>query len=163
MLTRRTEMLMLVGSSRQEMATALELPVETVDDYIRRVKDRWRDNPLPGRDEARELAIRRYLRELTNAIVNKAPARDKAIWEDFLLRVQGTEAPKQVIASTPPGQPIEVTVNDPRRMTHGARLRRIAELEAEEAAETGAAGAGAAADKVVEEAARAAVAGTETT
>jgi hypothetical protein len=86
------------------------IPTRTLDDYIRRVKDRWRENPLPGVEEARRAAIRRHLRMLATLRGGGAEknAQKLAHWESNLAKLQGTEAPKTFEVSAPGGGPIAV-------------------------------------------------------
>jgi hypothetical protein len=54
--------------------------------------------------------------------------------EKLVGKIEGNFAPIKVEATTPPGQPIEVSIRDPRKMTTGERRHRIAELEAKKVA-----------------------------
>jgi hypothetical protein len=132
------------------------VPLTTIDDYIARVKTRWQAETRLTRDETRERQLRRLYKRL-GFLQGAQKYREAADLEDLIAKIEGNFAPKQIIASTPPNKPLEVKVIDPRKMSQGARQRRIAELTTRVAvaAAAGAAVAGAAGatgtEEVVEE------------
>jgi len=82
------------------------MPLPTVDDYIRRVNDRWEKNPLPNRIQARERAIRRNHSHLRTLIIREDYPNIIDV-EKHLSKIEGTEFPKHVEVSSPGGGPVQ--------------------------------------------------------
>lgn len=118
--------------------TGTPIPPGTIDGYIVKVKARWQAETRLSRDETRERQLRRLYKRL-GFLRGAQKYREAADLEDLIAKIEGNFAPKQIIASTPPNKPLEVKIIDPRKMSQGARQRRIAELTARAA--TAAAGA----------------------
>ena len=147
-IQRKVEALYDHGLGRAAIAAEMAMPIETVDDYIKRIADYRKANPLPERDEARRSQYERTMGQIRtlHATAGRLQQEGKFVVaakyhgevekrEKLVSRIMGTEAPRQIIATTPPGQPFEIAVRHPEDMTTGERRRRIAELEDEEARE----------------------------
>lgn len=105
------------------------VPPRTADDYIARVKRRWEaEQPATSRELKKDF-VRRQFAHIRRA-VQKGNLSAVYHHEKMLGDVGGVFAPLRVEASTPPGQPIEVSIRDPRKMTSAERRKRLAELEA---------------------------------
>ena len=127
-----------LGMSRDNVARMLgeivqsggpPIPPRTLDDYIARVKKRWNETAAANVKEAKRAFIRRNLAHVRRA-VQKGALASIARHEKLIGDTQGVFAPVRIEASTPPGQPIEVSIRDPRKMTSAERRKRLAELEA---------------------------------
>jgi hypothetical protein len=107
-LTEQVEYLMLHGQGRQQLARSLgkylqargwqetdaPVPLPTVDAYIRRVNERWREESAPRREEERRLQRRRLMRDLLQARADKRHT-DAIRLEALASKVLGTEAPSK--------------------------------------------------------------------
>jgi hypothetical protein len=105
------------------------VPSRTADDYIARVRKRWEGEALQTSREMKKAFVRRQFSHIRRA-VQKGNLSAVYHHEKLVGDVQAVFAPLRVEASTPPGQPIEVSIRDPRKMTSAERRKRIAELEA---------------------------------
>jgi hypothetical protein len=116
------------------------MPDRTVDEYMKRVRDRWEVDALPDRRRARELAKRRhlnYLRALRAAGVAKNSHAIARI-EANLRELEGTAAPKVVHVAGEGGGPIQ-TESRVTVLTSGERRARAAQLLAQTKARAAAA------------------------
>jgi hypothetical protein len=109
------------------------IPLPTVDDAIAKVNESWRDEARKTR-VATKAAQRRRLYDRMRALEGEKKYREINDVEKLVGKIEGNFAPIKVEATTPPGQPIEVSIRDPRKMTTGERRHRIAELEAKKVA-----------------------------
>ncbi|MES2339321.1 MAG: hypothetical protein V4537_14600 [Pseudomonadota bacterium] len=99
------------AQGRTVEVVATPLPLGTVDDYIRRVKDRWAANPLPDREDARERTRRRLFGQI-RSLIGKGNHPEVAKREALLMKVEGTEVAKRLEISAPGGAPIELKTGD---------------------------------------------------
>lgn len=109
--------------------TTEAVPLRTVDDMIRRAKDRMEAEAFETGKAAKKAFIARQFAHIRRA-VQKGNLPVVSRHEKLIGDTQGIFAPVRVEASTPPGQPIEVSIRDPRKMTSAERRKRLAELEA---------------------------------
>lgn len=119
----RTEISRALGKylkSRGWQATDAPMPLETVDDYIRRANVLLEEEKKLERDDAREAAIRRNKRRLIKADADKRH-RDAIAVEGLLIKLEGTEAPQVIELGGPGGGPISVK-SEPEAI---AALRRL--------------------------------------
>lgn len=145
-----TEEGLLMRMSRESLSRALmkvakvdePLPLRTVDDYIKRVHQRWEEEAIISRPKLKARQGRRLYVAL-RALVGRRDLRGAVEYEKLIAKIEGNLAPVKVEASTPPGQPIEVKIRDPRKMTSGERRSRIAHLTAKRIAVIGGAAAAA--------------------
>jgi hypothetical protein len=107
----------------------MPVPSRTADDYIARVRARWEAESVESSREVKKTFVRRQYTHIRRAI-QKGNLSAVYHHEKLLGDVGGVFAPVRVEASTPPGQPIEVSIRDPRKMTSAERRKRLAELEA---------------------------------
>jgi hypothetical protein len=147
-ITHQVAMALLYGQGRTVIAQALghylkargwqdddtPMPFNTVDDYIKRVKEMQAEEQSRDREDLRVRQSRRLHQRMMKADADDRH-RDALRAERLLMDIDGTAAPKRIIASTSPGEPLEVRLRDPELMTTGERRRRIEQLEAEERAE----------------------------
>lgn len=146
-ITHQVAMALLYGQGRTAIAQALgqymkargwqetdaPMPFNTVDDYIKRAKEIQAEEQSRDREDLRVRQSRRLLQRMMKADADDRH-RDALRAERLLMDIDGTAAPKRIIASTAPGQPLELRMRDPELMTTGERRRRIEQLEAEERA-----------------------------
>lgn len=109
------------GKGRQAISTALgvwlfkegkqpeptPVPIATVDSYIRRAKDMWAEESAVTRGEARKRQIRRLFGMVMQAKAEKRHT-DAIRIEALLSKVEGTEPPRKISLSTPPGESLKV-------------------------------------------------------
>jgi hypothetical protein len=100
--------------------------MSTVDDYIRRVKDRWAEDAAPTRAETRKRQTLRLHNQLRKAIADKR-WRDGIRIEALIAKVEGNEANKTITLATPPGQPLKVAFPSAPPTSDDLR-RKLAEL-----------------------------------
>ncbi len=84
------------------------VPMGTIDDYIRRVKDRWTEDASPTRTETRKRQLLRLHNQLAKAIDQKR-WRDAIRIEALISKIEGNEATKTIELKTPIGQPLAVS------------------------------------------------------
>lgn len=144
-ITHQVAMALLYGQGRTVIAQSLgqymkargwqlddtPMPFNTVDDYIKRAKEMQAEEQSRDREDLRVRQSRRLLQRMMKADADDRH-RDALRAERLLMDIDGTAAPKRIIASTAPGQPLELRMRDPELMTTGERRRRIEQLEAEE-------------------------------
>lgn len=116
------------GAGADAQAEAEPLPDRTVDDYVARVTQRWKDDPLPGRRVARQRAIRRHYKRLP-VLVSKGLYGEVDKLERHLSRLEGTEAAKVVHIAGEGGGPIQTeSTATAVVLTSGERRARAAQL-----------------------------------
>ncbi len=111
----RTGMAKALGQALESMRATAEgrlanpdappMPLETVDDYIRRVKDRWEAEPLPNWVEAQKLQVRRIHGQIRQ-LIQQGRHGEIEKRERLLSRIEGTEAVSKVEVSGPGGAPL---------------------------------------------------------
>ena len=93
------------GVLQKVLGSDQPFPLRTVDDYMRRVRERWEAESKETRGEVKALAVRRIYKTM-QALVGSKDYRTLLGWDQHLARVQGTLAPLAIEATGAGGAPL---------------------------------------------------------
>jgi hypothetical protein len=95
-----------IGRVLQEVLKSPDpFPLRTVDDYMRKVRERWEAESKETRGQVKELAIRRIYKTM-QAVVATKDFKTLLGWDQHLSRIQGTLAPLAIEATGAGGAPL---------------------------------------------------------
>ncbi len=95
------------GASLHAIAKQVGIPVDTVKDYVARIRAWRKENPIPGRDEARRAQYERLMGQ-NRTLQSQGKHSEVEKRERQIARILGTEAPRTFELSAPGGGPIAV-------------------------------------------------------
>lgn len=108
----QVETLMLYEVTRLEISKTTKLPPRTVDDYMRRVRERWAAESEPTRVESKKLQVRRIMRQIQDlSAIKKYDEVEKR--ERLIARIKGHDIHRVEVTGAG-GEPVRVTYQNVR-------------------------------------------------